>query len=231
MRFKSRLKLTFADQALEEDFQKKQLNINTRLVRLAMFVAIVLYSVLYFALLPLQTINYQDSYRLVYAVIILHCILFYAFTYHRLYAPHSLSYNTLSTIAISGGVLIAVYQMPTIAPMVLHSTGLPLAAFFILFGISWTHALLLALLYFCTLIYTVTLSPHSLLELTFAIFNFFGFFVIASFAGYMLESQKRQVFLAELSTNQLIKRLEASKKQLLDLSIKDGLTQLFNRRH
>ncbi|MDX2425346.1 MAG: diguanylate cyclase [Cycloclasticus sp.] len=231
VRFKSKLKLTFADQATEKNFQAKQMNLNTRLVRLTMFVAIVLYSVYYFALLPLQVVNYQDPYRLAYAIIILHCLLFYTFTYHRRYALHSLDYNTLSTIAISAGILVAVVSMPTIAPMIVNSAALPLAAFFILFGISLAHALLLSLLYFCALMYTITLSLHSLLDLSLAIFNFFGFFVIASIAGYMLERQKRQVFLAELSTNQLINSLEASKKQLFALSIKDGLTQLFNRRH
>lgn len=231
VRFKSKLKLTFADQATEKDFQAKQMNLNTRLVRLTMFVAIVLYSVYYFVLLPIQTINYQATYFTVYIIIVLHCILFYTFTYHRLYALHNLSYNALSTLVSSAGILIAVYRMPTIAPMILHSTGLPLAAFFILLGISWAQALLLALFYFCAVIYTATIIPQSLIDLSPAIFNFFGFFVIASIAGYMLERQKRQVYLAEQNTNQLIKSLESSKKQLFELSIKDGLTQLFNRRH
>ena len=231
VRFKSKLKLTFADQATEKDFQAKQTNLNTRLVRLTMFVTIVLCSLFYFALLPIQTINYQATYFTVYIIIVLHCILFYTFTYHRLYALHNLSYNALSTLVISAGILIAVYRMPTIAPMILHSTGLPIAAFFILFGISWAQALLLALFYFCAVIYTATIIPQSLIDLSLAIFNFFGFFVISSIAGYMLERQKRQVYLAERNTNQLIKSLESSQKQLLELSIKDGLTELFNRRH
>jgi len=231
VRFKSKLKLTFADQAIEKDFQVKQFTLNSRLVRLTMFVAIVLYSMFYFVVLPLQATNYQGAYRLVYAIVILHCALFYTFTYHRHYVLHNLSYNTLSTLVISTGILVAVHRMPTIAPMVLHSTGLPIAAFFILFGISWAHALLLTLLYFCALIYTVTIIPQALIDLSLAIFNFFGFFVIASIAGYMLERQKRQVYLAERSANQLIKSLESSQKQLLELSIKDGLTELFNRRH
>lgn len=125
VRFKSKLKLTFADQATEKDFQAKQMNLNTRLVRLTMFVAIVLYSVFYFVLLPLQAINYQDIYFLVYAIVILHCVLFYTFTYHRRYALHSLDYNTLSTLVISAGILVAVFRMPTLSTMIFHSTGLP----------------------------------------------------------------------------------------------------------
>lgn len=231
VKFKSKLKLTFADQAIEKDFQAMQLSLNTRLVRLTMFVVIVLYSVYYFILLPIQAISYQAEYLIIYNIVVFHCILFYTFTYHRLYALHNLIYNALSTIVVSTGVLIAVYRMPTIAPMVLHSTSLPLATFFILFGVKWSHALILALLYFCALMYTITFIPQPLIDLSPAIFNFFCFFVISSIAGYMLERQKRQVFLAGRNTNQLINSLEDSKKQLLDLSIKDGLTQLFNRRH
>ena len=47
----------------------------------------------------------------------------------------------------------------------------------------------------------------------------------------MLERQKRHVYLAGLNTKRLIRNLESSQKQLLELSIKDGLTELFNRRH
>lgn len=231
VKFKSKLKLTFADQALEKDFQAKQLNLNSRLVRLTMFVAIVLYSVFYFVLLPLQAINYQDIYFLVYAIVILHCVLFYTFTYHRRYALHSLDYNTLSTLVISAGILVAVFRMPTLSTMIFHSTGLPVAAFFILFGINWAYALLLTLLYFCASVMVVLLTHQPIIDFSFGLFNLFGFFVIASIAGYMLERQKRQVYLAEQNTNQLIKSLESSKKQLFELSIKDGLTQLFNRRH
>ena len=231
VRCKSKLKLTFADQATEKDFQAKQLNLNTRLVRLTMFVAIFLYSVYYFVLLPIQTINYQTTYSTVYIIIVLHCVLFYTFTYHRLYASHSLSYNALSTIVISTGILVAVYRMPSLSNMIFYSTGLPVAAFFILFGINWAHALLLTLLYFCASVMTILLTHQPIIDFSFGLFNLFGFFVIASIAGYMLERQKRQVYLAERNTNQLINSLEESKKQLLDLSIKDGLTQLFNRRH
>lgn len=70
VKFKSKLKLTFADQAIEKDFQAIQLSLNTRLVRLTMFVVIVLYSVYYFILLPIQAISYQAEYLIIYNIVV-----------------------------------------------------------------------------------------------------------------------------------------------------------------
>ena len=229
--YNSIFQLAFADKAIEKDFKTKQIPLITLLFRFALLISIALYSCFYFIVLPTQSVNYQSSFLAIYQVVTLYCVLLFSFSYSKNFQAHQQIYTILSAVIISVGVLLTAYNIPPLASLILQSTGLPITAFFILFGLSWVQAFTLAILYFAASLGVISLLNQAFIDFTFAIFNLFGFFIIASIAGFILEKQKRQTYLAEQHTDRLINDLEQSKIQLHELSIKDSLTELFNRRH
>ena len=196
-----------------------------------MLISIALYSCFYFIVLPAQSSNYQSSFLIIYQSITLYCVLIFSLSFYKNDHTHHQIYTILSAVIVSASVLLSAYKIPQLASSILQSTGLPLTAFFILFGLSWVQAFTLAIFYFAASLGVIALLNQGFLDFTFAIFNLFGFFIIASFAGFALEKQKRQTYLVEKHARHLINDLEQSKAQLHELSIKDSLTELFNRRH
>lgn len=228
---RSSIDFRFADQEVEDSFNRSRRAHNTFQFRASLLLAFGLYSLFCFFVLPLQAEHSQAEFVPIYQAEVAFIAFFALFSFSSLYKSKARIYHLIEASIIQFGVLLGLLTTTGAESVLFYTLALPVSAVFILYGVCWLDALFLSAflsIFSALTIYSLDMPAHLLASGT---FNYIGFFVISAMAGYMIEYQSRFVFLQQRLNKKMIHKLKENENSLLELSITDGLTGLFNRRH
>ena len=229
--FRSKFDVRFKKPSIEEAYLKDHLQIDLALTRFGLLVSAILYAIYYHLMLPLQLANVQDDFLIIYITVLLTVGLFGAYTYSQNYRTDTCYVHFLPPIVAGWSVLWALTITPSLNTELTFLTSLPLAGYFLLFGLQWLHALIIASLYFMSTIILLNYLKIPVHEYSLGIFSLLGTFIITALAGNRIEYYTRKAFIETMKNTELINGLKKNEASLHKLSITDSLTNLFNRRH
>ncbi|MEO1889528.1 MAG: diguanylate cyclase [Cycloclasticus sp.] len=184
-----------------------------------------------FIILPIVSPAAQADYLALYSFITITTGLSLACTYSSAYQRHAKLYALLQASIIAFGVLLTMIAFPNLANIILPAAGLPIVGLFFILGVTWFQALYLSLVFFCSTLFVIFHLAIPLENYAFPVFTLFGFTLIAAVGSNRTEIMNRLSYVANIENTRLIHELQTKEKKLHTLSITDGLTQLFNRRH
>ena len=219
--------LRFTKARDEQAFLEKSQQTNTALLRSTIAVSILLYNIYFFIILPIRATVTQADLLIPYIIVITLLTSLIVGTKSSTYQKQPAPFHIISALIIPFGILTAMLKVPTLAVDLIYTFSIPIMWLFITFGLRRLYALFIALI--LTICGIVTLSYLNLPQhvLISASFGYIGFLMTGIFTGYIIEKQSRLSFVQHQLNTSIIAKMELN----YELSIKDGLTNLINRRH
>ncbi|PCH83608.1 MAG: hypothetical protein COB26_10725 [Piscirickettsiaceae bacterium] len=229
--FKSWYNCQLADASQEKSFRASRISPDIKLSRFGYLVAIVLYSAFYFVILPIIAADSNTAYTTIYYTMLISSIGSAVLTFSEHYRPHAKLFAVAQAIIITLGFFAGMLTLPTIAHLIIYAAGLPIAGVFFILGLTWFQAFFISLISFFTTLIIIVYLQISIENYAFGLFSLLGFIIISSIGANRVEIQNRLTFVANKKSTQLIEQLTENEQSLYELSITDGLTEIFNRRH
>ncbi len=229
--FKSWYNCQLADPSQEKAFCASRIDADIKLSRFGYLVDIVLYSAFYFVILPIIATGSYPAYTIIYYTMVISSMLSAAFTFSEYYRPHAKLFALVQTIIIISGVFASMLALPTIAHIIIYAAGLPITTMFFILGVTWFQSFFVSLISFVTAIIITAYLKIPIEDYAFGLFCLFSFIFTSSIGANRMETQNRLTFIADNKNTRLIEQLTENEKSLYKLSITDGLTEIYNRRH
>jgi diguanylate cyclase (GGDEF)-like protein len=223
--------VSFGSPEIESAFERFFYRISIKSVRATLLLCLSLYVILYFAVLPLTHPIDQPQFWPVFLVVFSIMACLYGATFTPLYLNNPKLGNTLIAITTTTSISLAMFAIESLSPTLLHVTSLTMIASSVAFGMQWVRSVIVTVSYFCLNLYLVAQSSIPFADYMLGIFNLFGFMMVGIITGYMVSLLQINSFILKANGEALIKTLQSNEAKYRELSLRDGLTQLFNRRH
>jgi len=216
---------------IKQKFETFFYRISIQSVRVTLLLSMFLYVILYFIALPISHPTEQALFWPAFIIVFFILSSFFATTFTSLYLSNLKLGNTIIAICSSAGISFAMFTVESISPILLYLTSLTMIACTVAFGMQWNRAVAISVSYFALNLFLVSQSSIPFSEYTLALFSLFGFMLIGIINGYMVSLLLINSFILKANGKKLIETLKTNENKYRQLSLKDGLTQLFNRRH